>query len=183
MAGPAAAGPLVPQCLTLIELRPVVCGSPSVQAASLGNWTSHQSCSQSLECSIMSLTCPSSALFIILSFCTVSEAWVWNHRAGEHAQESGEVAPVEPRRRWNHAAVFARRQSEELVCSDDWFSDFLNANPSPRIKTFCNHWLGIQPATVVEEVTPTMCALLRTLLVCATYTSQHSHDQRGFNYN
>jgi hypothetical protein len=110
----------------------------------------------------MSLTCPSWALFVILSFCIVSEAWIWNHRADEQAQDSGEVAPVELRRRWPHAAVFARRQEqeEELNCTDDWFSEFLNANPSPRIETFCNHWLDIQPATVVEEVTPTMYALL-----------------------
>jgi hypothetical protein len=36
MAGPTA-GPLVPQCLALIDLRPVVCGLPSVQAVPLGN--------------------------------------------------------------------------------------------------------------------------------------------------
>lgn len=85
----------------------------------------------------------------------MSEAWVLDRGADKHVQQEQDVAPQELRRRWEHAAVFAKRQEEELDCSENWFSDFLNANPSPRIKRFCNDWLGIRPKTVWEEVTPT----------------------------
>jgi len=107
----------------------------------------------------MSPTCPSWVLFILFSFCTVFEAWVLNHAADEDPQDGAVVAPVELRPRWNHTAPIARRQEESLDCSDTWYSQFLQANPDPEIRRFCNEWFGIRPATVVVDVTPTMYAL------------------------
>lgn len=42
-----------------------------------------------------------------------------------------------------------------LNCPNDRFEQMLDNNPSERVKTFCNEWLGIPPATITVEVTPT----------------------------
>jgi len=104
----------------------------------------------------MFLPSPSSALFVLFSFCTVSDARVLNRRADEHVQDGKGLAHTELRRGLKDGGVFAKRQEEELDCSQDRFSEFLNANPEERIETFCNEWLGIEPATLVVEYTPTM---------------------------
>jgi hypothetical protein len=53
---------------------------------------------------------------------------------------------------------FNRRQNTALICPDDRYMEFLDSNPTARIKTFCNEWLGISPSTVTVEYTPTMYA-------------------------
>lgn len=53
-------------------------------------------------------------------------------------------------------SMHEKRQDQELECINDRWQDMLDNNPVDRVKTFCNEWLGIAPATTVIEWTPTM---------------------------
>lgn len=94
-----------------------------------------------------------------LSFCTVSQAWVLHRKNDAHVQNEINVAPIELR-----ANSFEKRQDTVLDCSENRFQDLLDSNPADRVMTFCNEWLGIAPATVVEQVTPTMSVTTPKLL-------------------
>lgn len=91
-----------------------------------------------------------------LSFCTVSQAWVLKLGADKAAQDGANIAPAELRRDSLGEGNLANRQEVELDCSDDRWQDLLNNNPTDRVVTFCNEWLGIGPATAVVQYTPTM---------------------------
>jgi hypothetical protein len=127
----------------------------------------------------MSLTRPSLASVLLLSFCTFSEAWVLHRKSASRAQDAKNVAPVELRRNHAQADTLEKRQETELYCPDDRWQEFLNSNPENRIETFCNEWLGIAPATTVLEYTPTMYVSYSKGTWLRVHTVQHNHDQRG----
>jgi hypothetical protein len=97
---------------------------------------------------------------ILLSLCTFSEAWAVHHKAGSTVQQGKQIAPIELRRNGAQDGSFNKRQTTELICpeEDEW-QDFLQSNPSDRVQSFCNIWLNLAPAIVVQEYTPTVYVL------------------------
>ncbi|KAH7074205.1 hypothetical protein FB567DRAFT_191686 [Paraphoma chrysanthemicola] len=118
----------------------------------------------------MSLTRPTWASVLLLSFCTFSEAWVLHRKPAGHAQIVKDAAPIELRNDAAPVVSLEKRQDSELFCPDDRWQEFLNSNPENRVKTFCNEWLGISPATTVLEYTPTITVTTSAATV-TTFTS------------
>jgi hypothetical protein len=93
---------------------------------------------------------------ILLSLCTLSEAWVLHRKADSRKQEADNVTPIELRRHEVRKLGLEKRQTTELVCrEDDDYEELLDNNPEPFVQFFCNRLLGLGPATTVVEVTPT----------------------------
>jgi hypothetical protein len=140
-------------------------------------WTFGANFSRFIESKIMprtmSLTRSSWPAAVLLSLCTLSDAWAMRRSAGSSVHQAEHVA-IELRQS-GAQNKFDKRQETELVCPDDRYQEFLDNNPKDRIETFCNEWLGISPTTVVVEYTPTM--YVDPCIVCdSAYTSQHHHD-------
>jgi hypothetical protein len=93
---------------------------------------------------------------ILLSLCTLSDAWVLHRKVDSQKQEVDQVAAVELRRHEARDLGVEKRQTTALYCSSDRYQLFLDSNPTGNIQTFCNEWLGLAPATTVVEYTPTM---------------------------
>ena len=93
---------------------------------------------------------------ILLSLCTLSDAWVLHRKVDSKIEEVDEVAPVELRRHEAQDLGLEKRQTTSLYCPSDRYQLFLDSNPTGNIQTFCNEWLGLAPATTVVEYTPTM---------------------------
>lgn len=91
----------------------------------------------------------------LLSFSTLSSALAVVNNNGDNdlEQERGLKADNAIRRSDKGAAG---EEQQALDCPNDRWQEFLDANPSPRIQTFCNEWLGLGPATSVVEVAPTV---------------------------
>jgi hypothetical protein len=106
----------------------------------------------------MSLTRSSWPSVILLSLCTLSEAWVVRRKADSNVHQAEHVA-IELRHEGAQPNRLDKRQQTELICPNDRYQEFLDSNPEDRIKTFCNEWLGIGPTMVVVEYTPTMYML------------------------
>jgi len=102
----------------------------------------------------MSFTRFSKASAVVLSLCTLSDAWALYHKI-DTKNAKAKDASVELRR---HEAqdLNEKRQTTELFCPNDRYEQFLNNNPDPSVQTFCNEWLGLAPATTVIEYVPTM---------------------------
>jgi hypothetical protein len=102
----------------------------------------------------MSFTRFSKASAVILSLCTLSDAWALYHKI-DTKKTKVEHAPVELRR---HEAqeLNGKRQTTELLCPDDRYAQFLDNNPDESVQTFCNEWLNLAATTTVVEYTPTM---------------------------
>jgi hypothetical protein len=105
----------------------------------------------------MALTRSSWPAAVLLSLCTLSDAWAVRRSTDTGVHQVEHVA-IELRQNGAQHNKFDKRQETELVCPDDRYQEFLDNNPQERIKTFCNEWLGISPTTVVVEYTPTMYA-------------------------
>jgi hypothetical protein len=93
---------------------------------------------------------------ILLSLCTLSEAWVLHRKADSRKQDAGYDALIELRRHEVHKLGLEKRQTTELVCRGDDYEELLENNPDPFVQFFCNRLLSMSPATTVVEVTPTM---------------------------
>jgi hypothetical protein len=63
---------------------------------------------------------------------------------------------MELRHNGAHVNSFNKRQPATLICPDDTYARILSDSPDERVETFCNEWLGIAPATVTVDVTPTV---------------------------
>lgn len=119
-------------------------------------WTSGQSNSHSLECSIMFFTRSVLASATLLSFSATTEGWVLHRKAEEHA-EVKRVAANEAQDHWSWKNFFGKRQDDVVLdCPNDQFADLLRNNPDSSVESFCNDWLNIPPTTIYQEVTPTM---------------------------
>ena len=93
----------------------------------------------------------------ILSFSTLTDALALNRRNKGNVQEETVLdAPHVARGVGADGIVEKRQDPQELDCPDDRWQQMLDNNPSDRVATFCNEWLGIGPATTVVEWTPTM---------------------------
>ncbi|KAL6709912.1 hypothetical protein ACN47E_000697 [Coniothyrium glycines] len=113
---------------------------------------------------------------IFLSFFTSTDAWVLHRKpAGTVARGKEEDNARLPRGEWLDGE-FKKRQGEvtELNCPNDRWEKMLDSNPDDRVKTFCNEWLGIGPATVTQEVTPTI-----TITTSASVTSVITSTERS----
>jgi len=104
----------------------------------------------------MSVTRSLCASAIFLSFSALSDAWAVFSGGRDRRQDVEEPAAIEVRHKAVQAHNIQKRQENHLYCPDDRWQQILDSNPDARIKTFCNEWLGIQPATEVVETTPTM---------------------------
>jgi hypothetical protein len=95
---------------------------------------------------------------IFLSFSVLGNAWVLHRKSAGDIEQARGLDSVQVPRAAPVDGNVKKRQGEttELECPNDRWEQMLDANPDDRVKTFCNEWLGISPATVVEEVTPTM---------------------------
>lgn len=87
-----------------------------------------------------------------LSFSLLTESLVLRRKDGTISQEKGPA-----RRGALLDSVLNKRQDPEVLnCPSDRWQDLLDSNPENRVVTFCNEWLGIEPATSVIEITPTV---------------------------
>jgi hypothetical protein len=91
---------------------------------------------------------------VLLSLCTLSDAWVLHRKVENKKVEA--VAQIELRRNEVQNANAEKRQVTSLFCPDDRFQSILDSNPDARVQTFCNDWLGIPAAVTTIEYTPTM---------------------------
>lgn len=92
----------------------------------------------------------------LLSFTATTEAWVVHRKAEEHV-EVKRVAATEAQGHWSWRNLFGKRQDDEILdCPNDQFATLLSNNPDDTVESFCNDWLNIPPATIIEEVTPTV---------------------------
>ena len=93
----------------------------------------------------------------LLSFATWAGALVLQSRPDEDVQKEKRFAAVDLEHGELLEGVPEKRQdSQELECPNDRWQQLLDSNPTDRVVTFCNEWLGIGPATEVVEWTPTM---------------------------
>lgn len=93
----------------------------------------------------------------ILSFTATTEGWVL-HRSTEEHVEAKRVAAEESESQWSWKKIFGKRQNDGIVldCPNDQFATILSNNPESIVKSFCNDWLNLAPATTTIDVTPTV---------------------------
>lgn len=96
----------------------------------------------------------------LLSFSTLTAALALHRKKDGHSIEEQRVEPLLNAPGGTAESANEKRQDQELECINDRWQDMLDNNPVDRVKTFCNEWLGIAPATTVIEWTPTMSVCL-----------------------
>lgn len=91
----------------------------------------------------------------VLSFSAITEGSVLHRKADEHV-EVKRIDINEAQGAWTWKDLFRKRQNLVLDCPNDQFAALLDHAPDNDVQGFCNDWLSLAPATVTEEVTPTM---------------------------
>lgn len=95
-----------------------------------------------------------------LSFSTLTAAVALHRTADSDVQLEARTAHS-----GSLDSIFKKRQdAQELECPNDRWQAMLDSNPADRVATFCNEWLGLEPATTVVEWTPTMSVYSSSIL-------------------
>ncbi|KAF3035509.1 hypothetical protein E8E11_001797 [Didymella keratinophila] len=108
----------------------------------------------------------------VLSFSAITEGSVLHRKADEHV-EVKRVAIDEAQGAWTWKNLFGKRQNLVLNCPNDQFASLLDSAPNDDVQGFCNDWLNLAPATVTNEVTPTI-----TVTTSAATTTTQTSVQR-----
>ncbi|KAL1645583.1 hypothetical protein SLS61_008266 [Didymella pomorum] len=108
----------------------------------------------------------------VLSFSATTEGSVLHRKADEHV-EVKRVAINEAQGAWTWKNLFGKRQTLVLDCPNDQFASLLDSAPNNDVQGFCNDWLNLAPATVTNEITPTI-----TVTTSAATTTTQTSVQR-----
>lgn len=103
----------------------------------------------------LSFTRFSGPLAVVLSLCTLTDAWALYHKVD---RKNGQKEDAQPELRRHEAQDIGldKRDVVSLFCHNDRYEQFLDNNPTGSVQTFCNQLLNIPPRTNTVEFTPTM---------------------------
>jgi hypothetical protein len=93
-------------------------------------------------------------LAVVLSLCTLTDAWALYHKADK--KDARKETQPELRRHEAQALNLEKRDVVSLYCPDDNYRQFLDNNPPSNVQTVCNQLLGLSPTTETVDYTPTV---------------------------